>query len=205
MLPPPTTIAISTPRAWTAATPAAIASHALGIGAVLELAHQRLAGQLQQHAAVDGGGLPRRSCGSARRSRLSRRRRTARSGGSRCSRRILAETSARSSSIVLPSCLSSLTCFWRSRTTSSSHLSSLPFDDLLAHVLRPVGRLLGGDSLLALAVLGRDSSSLTASGAAAAMWSARSRANSTNSSLRATKSVWQSTSTITPILLPAWM
>ena len=85
-------------------------------------------------------------------------------------------------------------------------LVDLAGDDPLAHVLGPVGGLLGGDPLLALAVLGRDtSSSVTASGVAAAMCSARSRANSMNFSLRATKSVWQSTSTSTPILLPAWM
>ncbi len=49
------------------------------------------------------------------------------------------------------------------------------------------------------------SSSVTASGAAAAMCSARSLANAVNFSLRATKSVWQLTSTSTPILFPEWM
>ena len=37
------------------------------------------------------------------------------------------------------------------------------------------------------------------------MWIATSRANAMKSSLRATKSVLQSTSTSTPTLPPAWM
>ena len=98
--------------------------HALGVGAVL--AARPSAPRPRASAARAG----RRGAGRAPCAAASHRPRTARTGGSRRSRRSRLTSAARSSSIVLPPYLSSLTCFWRSSTTSSSHLSSLPDDDL---------------------------------------------------------------------------
>ncbi len=54
MLPPPTTIASSSPSEWTSTISVAIASTVFGSSSVLPPAHQRLAGELQQDAAEDG-------------------------------------------------------------------------------------------------------------------------------------------------------
>ena len=51
MLPAPTTIATSTPRSRIAATCLAIRSTSAGVGAVVQVAHQGLAGELQEDAA----------------------------------------------------------------------------------------------------------------------------------------------------------
>ena len=52
MLPPPTTMPTSTPVAWTAADLLRDERAELGIDAVLALAEERLAGELEQDAAV---------------------------------------------------------------------------------------------------------------------------------------------------------
>ena len=107
MLPAPTTIATSTPRARTAATCSAIRSTSVGVGAVLEIPHQRLARELQQDALEAG---LRRPSGL-----LLCRPRSRRSGRSGRSRRSWRQISVRSSSIVFDSCFSALTCAWSSR------------------------------------------------------------------------------------------
>jgi hypothetical protein len=119
---------------------------------------------------------------------------------------VLALSSARSCSIVLESCLSGLTCSWLSSTTSSIHLRSLPSAIF--------GRTFSGLSAACCSKT-RSSASLASSGISssetyfvagdAAMCSAISFANAMKSSLRATKSVLQSTSTSTPTLPLAWM
>src|SRR3954447_27011367 len=78
---------------------------------------------------------------------------------------VLADRSARSCSIVRPSCLSWFTCCWRRRTTSSIHLLTLPstiFSTTLAGLPEASGgvpggpAVLGGDPPLAPELLGRD-------------------------------------------------
>src|SRR3954454_16257020 len=86
--------------------------HALQIRAVGEVAHQRLPRQLQQDSPV--GGLAH-----APTTNFEKRRITTFSP-------VVPDSSARICSIVLPSCLSPLTCSWFRRTTSSIHLRSLP-------------------------------------------------------------------------------
>ena len=125
MLPAPTTIAISTPRSRDVARSARRPrASALGIGAVVEVAHQRLAGELQQDAVE---GRARRYCHAGR---ATRRPRSARSAGSRRSRRSSPTSSARSCSIVLPSCLSALTCSCFEQHDLLEPLVELALDDL---------------------------------------------------------------------------
>ena len=93
MLPAPTTSEISTPRPATAGDLARDALDALGVGAVLEPAHQRLTGKLQQQTAKRG--LGRRHHSSPTTKRAKRAIRTFSP--------VFDATSARSCSIVLPS------------------------------------------------------------------------------------------------------
>ena len=72
MLPPPGTIASSRRRRRRRAPRAAIATHALRVGAVVEVAHQRLAGELQQDPLEDRRG-PSRAAYSPTTKRAKRR------------------------------------------------------------------------------------------------------------------------------------
>ena len=101
---------------------------ALEVGAVGEVAHERLPRQLQQDSPEGGRA-------HAPTTNFEKRRMTTFSP-------VCPESSARICSIVLPSCLSPLTCGWWSRTTSSIHLRSLPSAILARDVLGLVGRLL---------------------------------------------------------------
>ena len=108
--------------------------------------------------------------------------------------------------MVLFSYFSPLTWTCLRRTTSSSHLATLP--------LAARSRACSGTLVIWLAAM-RSSSARTSSGTSssetqrvdglAAMCSAMSRANAVKSSFLATKSVLQSTSTSTPTLPLAWM
>src|SRR6185295_274418 len=120
---------------------------------------------------------------------------------------VFAASSVRSSPIVFDSCLSSFTCLWSSRTTSSSHLfrrpstifswtfSGLPSEAACSRSTR------SSASFASSSTSSRD----TNCAFEAATCRATSRAKAWNSSVRATKSVSQSTSTSAPILPPAWM
>src|SRR3954447_10582205 len=170
-------------------------AQALEVGAVLEVAHERLAGQLEQDAPEYGG----RAVGHSPTANRVKRRITTFSP-------VLADRSARIWSIVRDSCLSSLTCFWLRSTTSSSHFFTRPSTIL--------GRMLSGLSAACCSET-RTSASLASSVTSssetncvvgeAAMCIATSLAKSMKSSFLATKSVLQSTSTSTPILPLAWM
>ena len=98
MLPAPTTSAISTPRSCHLVHLARDALDALGIGAVLEAAHQGLAGELQQYAAECGffGHGANIVCAIPPTTNLAKR-------AIRTFSPVFAASSARSSSIVLPS------------------------------------------------------------------------------------------------------
>src|SRR4051812_462455 len=170
-------------------------AQALEVGAVLEVAHERLAGQLEQDPPEYGGGAVVHSPTANR----AKRRMTTFSP-------VFADRSARICSIVRDSCLSSLTCFWLRSTTSSSHFFTRPSTIL--------GRMLSGLSAACCSKT-RTSASLASSVTSssetncvvgeAAMCIATSLAKSMKSSFLATKSVLQSTSTSTPILPLAWM
>ena len=118
----------------------------------------------------------------------------------------LPESSARICSMVRPSYLSALTCCWSMSVTSSSHLRSLP------SAMR--GRTFSGLSAACCSKT-RVSASLSSCGTSsadtqrmvgmAASCIAMALAKSTNSGLRATKSVLQSTSTSTPTFALEWM
>ena len=126
MLPAPTTIAISTPSSEASWTCVGDRLHAVGIGAVLELAHQGLARELQQDSLEDRVRhrrqpyveLPARS--TPRRPRSGR---SARCGCSRRSSRRARRAAARSS---CPRSGRRRTCSCSSRTTSFAHLASCP-------------------------------------------------------------------------------
>src|SRR4051794_25149713 len=165
------------------------------IGAVVQRAHQRLAGQLEQNAPEYGG---RRVAHSPTANRVNRRMTTFSP--------VLAERSARICSIVRDSCLSSLTWVWLRRTTSSSHFLTRPSTIF--------GRMLSGLSAACCSktrTSAARASSVTSASETnsavgdAAMCRATSLANSMKSSFLATKSVLQSTSTSTPTLPLAWM
>ena len=70
MLPPPTTIPTWTPRPWTSATWRAMNAQNGRVDAVLAVAEQRLAGQLEQDAPVAQRRSPRRAAVAAGRSQL---------------------------------------------------------------------------------------------------------------------------------------
>src|SRR3954466_1050658 len=170
-------------------------AQALEVGAVLEVAHERLARQLEQDAPEYGG---RRVAHSPTANRTKRRMTTFSP--------VLADRSPRIWSIVRPSCFSSLTCFWLRSTPSSSHFFTRPSTIF--------GRMFSGLSAACCSNT-RTSASWASSVTSfsetnsvvgvAAMCRATSRAKLTKSSLRATKSVLQSTSTSTPTLPLAWM
>src|SRR3954454_6569053 len=91
----------------------------LGIGPELQVAHQGLAGQLDEDP-LEGGGCGVCSVGChAPTAKRAKRRITTFSP-------VVPESSARICSIVLPSYLSPLTWIWFRRTVSSIHLRSLP-------------------------------------------------------------------------------
>ncbi len=121
--------------------------------------HQRFAGELEQHPLI-GGRCRRRAIGAQpthglRPRLITRRPRIARSGRTTTFSPVSEASLARSCSIVWPLYLSSLTCFWRIRTTSSSHLLILP-STILARTFS--GRSAACSVAirnLALAVLGR--------------------------------------------------
>src|SRR5919199_4645455 len=170
-------------------------AQALEVGAVLEVAHQRLAGQLEQDAPEYGG---RRVAHSPTANRTKRRMTTFSP--------VLADRSARIWSIVRPSCFSSLTCFWLRSTTSSSHFFTRPSTIF--------GRMFSGLSAACCSKTRTSvarASSVTSSSETnrvvgeAAMCIATSRAKALKSSFLATKSVLQSTSTRTPTLPFEWM
>src|SRR5919107_1561820 len=165
------------------------------VGPVVQLAHQRLAGQLEQDAPEYGG---RRVAHSPTAKRVNRRITTFSP--------VLADRSPRSCSMVFESCLSSLTCFWLRSTPSSSHFLTRPSTIF--------GRMFSGLSAACCSktrTSAASASSVTSSAVTncvvgeAAMCIATSLAKSTKSSFLATKSVLQSTSTSTPILPLAWM
>ena len=106
MLPAPSTTAISTPRSCTRLELVGDRPDRLRVGAVVERAHEGLARQLDQDPLEDG--LVRHAPTAKR----AKRRITTFSP-------VVPERFARSSSIVLPSYLSGLTCAWLSSTTSS--------------------------------------------------------------------------------------
>src|SRR3954466_6478582 len=170
-------------------------AQALEVGAVLEVAHERLAGQLEQDAPEDGG----RPVGHSPTANRVKRRMTTFSP-------VLAERSPRIWSIVRDSCFSSLTCFWLRSPPSSSHFFTRPSTIF--------GRMFSGLSAACCSKTrtsaSRDSS-VTSSSVTncvvgeAAMCIATSLAKPMKSSFFATKSVLQSTSTSTPILPLAWM
>ena len=187
MLPPPGTIASWTPVDERRAPPPR--SHdARRVGAVVEVAHQRLAGQLQQDAPED---------------RLRHRR-------------LLADHEPREAPdhdvlagrggdlvLQLADRLAVVLVGVDVRLVEQHDLAvplrELALGDLRADLSRPVGRLLLEDPQLRLARVRRARPRvLTQRGAAAATCEATSRANATKSSLRATKSVSQSTSTSAP-------
>ena len=128
--------------------------HARGIGAVLELAHQRLARELQQHALVDRRrhvvaaclGVHRAQPPTANRAKRRITTFSPRLAGQRCAQ-LLDRLAA---VLVLVDVLLA------QQHDLVEPLVELAGDDPLAHVLGPVGGLLGRDPLLALAVLGRD-------------------------------------------------
>src|SRR4051812_2842076 len=165
------------------------------VGAVVQVAHEGLAGQLEQDAPEYGG---RRVAHSPMAKRVKRRTTTFSP--------VFAERSARIWSIVRESCLSSLTCFWLSSTTSSSHFLTRPSTIF--------GRMFSGLSAACCSktrISACLASSVTWSSETncvcgeAAMCIATSLAKLTKSSFLATKSVLQSTSTSTPTLPLAWM
>src|SRR3954465_13835435 len=170
-------------------------AQALEVGAVLEVAHERLARELEQDAPEYGG---RRVAHSPTANRTKRRMTTFSP--------VLADRSPRICSIVRPSCFSSLTCFWLRSTTSSSHFFTRPSTIF--------GRMFSGLSAACCSKT-RTSASLASSVTSssetncvvgeAAMCIATSLAKSMKSSFLATKWVLQSTSTSTPILPLAWM
>src|SRR3954451_3894279 len=170
-------------------------AQALKVGAVLEVAHERLARQLEQDAPEYGG---RRVAHSPTANRTKRRMTTFSP--------VLADRSRRIWSIVRPSCFSSLTCFWLRSTTSSSHFFTRPSTIF--------GRMFSGLSEACCSktrTSAARASSVTSSSETncvvgeAAMCIATSRANALKSSFLATKSVLQSTSTRTPTLPLEWM
>src|SRR3954454_3679 len=170
-------------------------AQALEVGAVLEVAHERLARELQQDAPEDGG----RPVGHSPTTNRLKRRITTFSP-------VFADRSARICSIVRDWCFSSLTCFCLRSTPSSSHFLTRPSTIF--------GRMFSGLSAACCSKT-RTSASLASSVTSssdtncvvgeAAMCIATSLAKSTKSSFFATKSVLQSTSTSTPILPLAWM
>src|SRR3954452_21362566 len=166
-----------------------------GVGAVVQLAHEGLAGQLEQDAPEYGG----RAVAHSPTAKRVKRRITTFSP-------VLADRSARICSIVRDSCLSSLTCFWLSSTTSSSHFLTRPSTIF--------GRMFSGLSAACCSktrTSASRASSVTSASETnsavgdAAMCRATSLANAMKSSFLATKSVLQSTSTSTPTLPLAWM
>src|SRR4051812_25942976 len=170
-------------------------AQALQVGAVLEVAHERLAGQLEQDAP-EYGGRPVAHSPTAKRVK---RRITTFSP-------VLADRSPRICSIVRDSCFSSLTCFWLRSTTSSSHFLTRPSTIF--------GRMFSGLSAACCSktrTSASRASSVTSSSVTncvvgeAARCIATSFAKAMKSSFFATKSVLQSTSTSTPILPLAWM
>jgi hypothetical protein len=106
--------------------------------------------------------------------------------------------------IVLPSYLSPLTCSWLSSTTSESHFLIWP-STIFGRMFSGLSEACSSKSLASRSrAAGSTSSSVTNSGLAAATCSAMSRAKATKSSLRATKSVSQLTSTRTPTFAFEW-
>src|SRR3954467_14356521 len=166
--------------------------HALEVGAVGEVAHERLPRQLQQHSPE--GGLRHAPTWN-----FANRRMTTFSP-------VWPASSARICSIVLPSCLSPLTCGWLRSTTSSIHLRSLP-SAILARTFSGLSAACCSNtrSSACLASSGMSCSETYWTWGEAATWRATSRAKAMKSSLRATKSVLQSTSTSTPVLPLVWM
>src|ERR1044072_5227533 len=166
----------------------------VGVGAELEAAHQRLARQLHEHPLEGGFGVVQAPTWKRAKRRITTFSPT------------VPESSARSCSIVLPSCLSGLPSTWLRSTTSSIHLRSLP-SAILPRTFSGLSAACCSNtrSSACLASSGVSSSATHPVGGEAAMWRASSRANEMKSSLRATKSVLQSTSTSTPTLPPPWM
>src|ERR1044072_9494051 len=85
-----------------------------GVGAEVEVAHQRLARQLHEHPLEGGLGVVQAPTWKRAKRRMTTFSPT------------VPESCARSCSIVLPSYSSGLTCTWLRRTPSSIHLPSLP-------------------------------------------------------------------------------
>src|ERR1019366_9584901 len=169
--------------------------HTLGIGAVLQLAHQSLARELEQDPFKDGVGHSAGAyCPTANRVK---RRITTFSP-------VVAVSSSRSCWTVLPSnfglcisCSSSVTVWY--------HESSLP--------LTILSRTFSGLSAASCSYIRVSASRLSAGTSSrltyctvgeAAICIATSRANVTKPSFLATKSVLQSTSISTPTFEPAW-
>src|SRR3954447_23573800 len=169
----------------------------VGVRAEVQVAHQRLAGELDEDPPERGRSVAvLRHAPTAKRAK---RRMTTFSP-------VVPDSSARICSIVLPSYLSPLTCGWLSRTVSSIHLRSLP-SAILPRTFSGLSAACCSNtrSSACLASSGMSSSETHRVVGEAAMCSASSRAKVMKSSLRATKSVLQSTSTSTPTLPPPWM
>ena len=141
MFPPPTTIATSTPRSVTCLTARRDRGDALGIGPVREVAHERLARQLQEDPVEDRAPAVLHAY-SAPTWKREKRRMTTFSP-------VFCETSWRSCSIVRPSCLRVHVLLVQQHGLLEP-LAQLALDDLRARLLRLVGGLLLEDALLAL-------------------------------------------------------
>ena len=130
MLPAPTTIADSTPRSGTSADLRGDPLHRVGVGAVVEPAHQGLARQLQQDAVELG-------LSASARDRPYARQTPTRKWAKRATRTfspVFAASSARSSSIDFASCSRRYVLLLEQRDLLAP-LRELALDDLLDYVL----------------------------------------------------------------------
>src|SRR5206468_571052 len=152
----------------------------LRIGPERQVAHQRLAGQLEKDPLEDRRGTVLHVY-SAPTWKREKRRMTTFSP-------VFCEMSARSCSIVRPSCFG-FTCSWWSSTTSSRRFLILP-STILPRMFSGLSATSCSKTRFSLAMNSSGTcSSATHSGPIAAMCWATSRANSLKSSVRATKSV----------------